>query len=408
MNSATDDFRKRINELKIWESVEIKTCLIRLEPKDQWKVGVIRVQLLNSGKRETKILLDHENIRLIREIKKNSMLSAFLEELLKGDQIEILKEKASLEYFTKQISFDFKDRRGMANNYYVDNACYYLKRTPCGSPTGLSDIENRLQLKLLKHVRPYESLSQVCSLLLGVNFGGNYHPQILVFAPILVKINRFRVKGDNLIADLYCSKKIKVKEFSVSVIGKNSKDEQIFSNKFTNFTRLNNRTEMASASINLAVKDISFIKLLLFYEKEDHYLEEYIRPFVSNIIPSEHKAEIKEKFKQIKSDYSRAKSLSDKNKKGDLFETVISDIITTVGGLMVTERNTDSGIEEIDLKILNKNESGIWNQFERIIFIECKNLHDRVKSLAIRDFEGKMRNYSAFWNILCCKRLYEQ
>ncbi|MFZ0512663.1 MAG: hypothetical protein WAM14_13735, partial [Candidatus Nitrosopolaris sp.] len=200
MNSATDDFRKRINELKIWESVEIKTCLIRLEPKDQWKVGVIRVQLLNSGKRETKILLDHENIRLIREIKKNSMLSAFLEELLKGDQIEILKEKASLEYFTKQISFDFKDRRGMANNYYVDNACYYLKRTPCGSPTGLSDIENRLQLKLLKHVRPYESLSQVCSLLLGVNFGGNYHPQILVFAPILVKINRFRVKGDNLIA----------------------------------------------------------------------------------------------------------------------------------------------------------------------------------------------------------------
>jgi hypothetical protein len=32
MNSAADEFRKRINELKIWEYEEIKTCLIRLEP----------------------------------------------------------------------------------------------------------------------------------------------------------------------------------------------------------------------------------------------------------------------------------------------------------------------------------------------------------------------------------------
>jgi hypothetical protein len=165
MNSATEDFRKRINEFKIWEYIEKnKTCLIRLEPKDRWKVGVIRVQLLNSGKREAKILLDHENIRLIREIKKIDMLSGFLDELLKGDEIEITKEKASLEYFTKQITFDFKDRRGMANNYYVDNACYFLKRAPSSNPTGLSDIENRLQLKLPKHVKPYESMSQVCNL----------------------------------------------------------------------------------------------------------------------------------------------------------------------------------------------------------------------------------------------------
>jgi hypothetical protein len=48
MNSV-DEFKKRINELKIWEYIEIKTCLIRLEPKDKWKVGVIRIQLLNSG-----------------------------------------------------------------------------------------------------------------------------------------------------------------------------------------------------------------------------------------------------------------------------------------------------------------------------------------------------------------------
>jgi Restriction endonuclease len=85
--------------------------------------------------------------------------------------------------------------------------------------------------------------------------------------------------------------------------------------------------------------------------------------------------------------------LSDKNKKGDLFENVISELLSTVDGLRVVERNIDSGIEEIDLKVLNNNESGIWNQFERIIFIECKNWSSSVDSQEIRNFEGKMRNY---------------
>jgi len=32
----------------------------------------------------------------------------------------------------------------MANNYYVDNACYFLTRTPSNNLTGLSDIEDKL------------------------------------------------------------------------------------------------------------------------------------------------------------------------------------------------------------------------------------------------------------------------
>jgi hypothetical protein len=393
LSSKADEFRKRIDELKNWKHVEIKTCLIRLAPTDQWKVGFIRLHLLNYGKCETIILLDHDNIRLIREIKKINMLSGFLEQLLNHDEIEIIKEKASLEYFTKQISFAFKDRKSMANNYYIDNACYYLTRSPSSNPTGLADIQNTLRLKLPTHSKPYEDLSQVCELLLGIKFGGAYHPQLQVFAPIFIKIDRFRLEGNNLVICLYCSRKIRLEEFSVSAFGKDINGGLTFSEKFTNFKRPNNRKEIASSSINIAAKDTSFIRLVLSYKKETYPLEEYHRPFVPNLTLNQNKAHIKEKVNQIKSDYLRAKSLSDKNKKGDLFEDVISDLITTVEGLRVTERNIDSGIEEIDLKVLNNNESGIWNQFEMIIFIECKNWLDRVDSKEIRNFEGKMRNY---------------
>ena len=57
--------------------------------------------------------------------------------------------------------------------------------------------------------------------------------------------------------------------------------------------------------------------------------------------------------------YYKAKAESDRNIKGDLFEDVISELITTVHGLRVYEKDSDSGIEEIDLKVLNNNKSGI-------------------------------------------------
>lgn len=178
---------------------------------------------------------------------------------------------------------------------------------------------------------------------------------------------------------------------SVSAFGKNLNDELTFSERFPDFKRLSNRKKIASSSKKIAAKDTAFIKLELSYQNEDYPLEEYHRPFA--FTHNQNKAQIREKIKQIKLDYSRAKYLSDRNKKGDLFEDVISDLMTTVDGLQVFERNSDSGIEEVDLKILNNNESGIWNQFERIIFVECKNWSNRVDAKEIRNFEGKIRNY---------------
>jgi hypothetical protein len=294
--SKVDEFKKRINELKIWEYIEIKTCLIRLEPTDKWKVGLIRIQLLNYGRSEKKILLDHDNIKLIREIKKVNILNDILDRLLTNQEIEIVSETASLEYFTEQISFDFKDRTGMTNNYYVDSACYFLTRSPSNNLIGLSDIQHKLRLKLPRHTKPYEDLNQVCSLLLGVNFGGAYYPQILVFAPIFIKIDRFRLMDDNLIVYLYCSRRIRLEEFSVSAFGKDMNGGLTFSERFINFRRLNDESEIASSSLQITAKNTASIKLELYYEKGDYYLEQYNRPFADSITLNLDKEEIKKKL----------------------------------------------------------------------------------------------------------------
>jgi hypothetical protein len=127
----------------------------------------------------------------------------------------------------------------------------YSERSHSNILTGLSDIQNKLLLELPKHTKPYESLRQVCELLLGVNFGGAYYPHILVFASIHVKIDRFRLKGDNLAIDLYCSNKLKPEEFSVSAFGKDSRGDLAFSEKFADFKRM--KGEVASSCKQIAL-----------------------------------------------------------------------------------------------------------------------------------------------------------
>ena len=53
----------------------------------------------------------------------------------------------------------------------------------------------------------------------------------------------------------------------------------------------------------------------------------------------------------------------------------------------------NSGIEEIDLQVQNDSSLRIWKEFDRIIFVECKNWSDKVGSNEIRNFEGKLRNF---------------
>jgi hypothetical protein len=91
--------------------------------------------------------------------------------------------------------------------------------------------------------------------------------------------------------------------------------------------------------------------------------------------------------------YGKAKKESNHTIKGKLLEQITSDLLSLVRGLEIRERNVNSGIEEIDIEVQNENAIGIWTEFERMIFVECKNWSDKVGSNEIRNFEGKLRNF---------------
>jgi hypothetical protein len=97
-------------------------------------------------------------------VKLINVLNDILGELFCNREAEIAGERASLEYFTDQVSFDFKDRTGMANNYYVDSACYFLTRTPSNNLSGLSDIQEipTYCLSIPNHMRIYIKFAIHC------------------------------------------------------------------------------------------------------------------------------------------------------------------------------------------------------------------------------------------------------
>lgn len=103
--------------------------------------------------------------------------------------------------------------------------------------------------------------------------------------------------------------------------------------------------------------------------------------------------EIQRRKQVLKEKYNTAKNEVDNYIKGKLFENVISDLLELVPGLKIVGRNVNSGIEEIDLMFQNDSSLRIWKEFDRMIFVECKNWSESVGSNEIRNFEGKLRNF---------------
>jgi len=101
----------------------------------------------------------------------------------------------------------------------------------------------------------------------------------------------------------------------------------------------------------------------------------------------------KSKKKEIQEKYHNALAETDPNRKGDQLEEVVKDLIFLVDGLEVVGSNVDNGIQEIDVQVRNRNEENVWETvFDPMVFIECKNWSNSVKSKDVRDFEGKLRN----------------
>lgn len=109
------------------------------------------------------------------------------------------------------------------------------------------------------------------------------------------------------------------------------------------------------------------------------------------VIKEQEESGLKTKKQSIEEKYRKALRETDSNTKGKLLEEVVQEIIQLVPNLTVTGSRSNNGIQEIDILVRNHNNNGIWNDFDSIIFIECKNWTSPVGSDEIRNFVGKLR-----------------
>lgn len=135
------------------------------------------------------------------------------------------------------------------------------------------------------------------------------------------------------------------------------------------------------------------LKVTLYHKKVEFPIEDFTRLFKLALPPSLNEKQILTRKALIKQKYLCAKCETDYNIKGRLLEEVVSDLFALVPGLKIVGTDINSGIEEIDLQVSNDNSIGIWTEFDRMFFIECKNWSSRVGSNEIRNFEGKLRNF---------------
>lgn len=94
--------------------------------------------------------------------------------------------------------------------------------------------------------------------------------------------------------------------------------------------------------------------------------------------------------KDVSAKYNQAQVSDDLNKKGELLESVVRNIIELVPELKVTGSDINNGIEEIDLQVRNHNREHVWGDFEGMIFIECKNWSKPVGREEIDSFKAKL------------------
>jgi len=122
---------------------------------------------------------------------------------------------------------------------------------------------------------------------------------------------------------------------------------------------------------------------------EPHQLEVVVRHAMS--IES---SRLKGKKQSLRESYERARSETDPDTKGKLFEKFFKELIVLVPDLSIAgSRINPEGIEEIDIQVWNENRKGVWEAFDQMIFVECKNWSGPVGSSAISEFRAKLDDH---------------
>jgi hypothetical protein len=375
-SSIVDQFKRKIFEIGIWTAYEIKVCLLRLKAEDTWKIGVLHAKLLDSENKSYQVLYDHECLKLIREVRDISTLDTLLNHVAKEELLSFDKQKASFEFVSSSFNLGFKNRQYMRTTYLIDNPSYLLERGHT-QETVFRDIEDTLRLKLTRHRYPKESLNEACKSILNINLGGAYSPHICVYAPIFLKLQATEIKNRKISVYLYSHKRIEKDEVKVNLHGKDDVGEGTFDKQLTGFKSKKRAHDIIYSSSTLQGNGrTQDLKLVLYYDKIEYPLEEFFRPLRLEPSPILDAAEIQRKKQVLKGKYNAAKNEANNYVKGKLLENVISDVLQLVPGLKIVGRNVNSGIEEIDLQVQNDSSLRIWKEFDRIIFVECKNWSD--------------------------------
>jgi Restriction endonuclease len=273
---------------------------------------------------------------------------------------------------------------------------FYLKKK-VHLPKKLSSERLKMLCEKSCHVITNQrKVLEACKSILKINLGGGFSPILQVYAPIFLKLHKIDIRKGKVFIYLYCHKLIKKGEVKVNLYGYDNRGEGTFDEQVSGFKSTRKRDDIAVSSSNRVIESDNAthdLKLVLYHDKIEDPLELYARPFRIEPLPPLDAREIQRRKEEIKRMYDKAKKESNHTIKGKLLEQIISDLLSLVPSLKIIGKDVNSGIEEIDLEIQNENSIGIWTEFERMIFVECKNWSDKVGSNEIRNFEGKLRNF---------------
>jgi len=97
------------------------------------------------------------------------------------------------------------------------------------------------------------------------------------------------------------------------------------------------------------------------------------------------------KFLEFPEIINRIESEKDSNIKGRLLEELISKLFSLISGFEIIER-LKTETEEIDIVILNKSTTPLWQKESPLILVECKNWSDKCGKNELVVFKEKIIN----------------
>jgi hypothetical protein len=204
---ALKDFLAKVQEQGFWKACEIKTYLVRQSHLEPWKIVVLRVELMHQGDITAKELLTNDRIKMLKEVCDTNLLDEFLIEV--SSRTNIGEESASLELITGEFQYAFKERQYSFNEFNIDYPCHTLSAG--GNRTDwLNKVEDELESLPLPKSPNYNGITDACQKLLNIKYYKAYSPNVLVLAPLFIRIEDHEFSDRQMKITLKCAREIEM------------------------------------------------------------------------------------------------------------------------------------------------------------------------------------------------------